>query len=216
MNDFISKNKTLSLILGLIGTLIIGGLGSGVWEYILKPLFSHSINFILDLSTLGMDTFKNSIYEEISQGFSEKNSIKNYTLIIGFLIGFYLISILSVFRKLRNLKKENEPIYIDFNSDKDKELTKISLRIKIFLFFVICFSITLLVNTKRLDYINESILYYNKLKTIITPYITDKELKLLDSRYAQIKNKEDYQTIINELLKVSESNNIIIKKRDIW
>lgn len=63
MKEFIKKHKALSWVLGILGTLIIGGLGSGVWEILLKPALSFLsngvINFLVDTSA----SFSNEIYQ---------------------------------------------------------------------------------------------------------------------------------------------------------
>lgn len=62
-------------ILGFIGALIIGGLGNGVWVYVLEPAFTWSLTGILNIATLGVQTFKDELYREIAKGLHEESSL---------------------------------------------------------------------------------------------------------------------------------------------
>ncbi|OCR45574.1 hypothetical protein A4220_03480 [Acinetobacter pittii] len=82
MKEFIKKHKALSWVLGILGTLIIGGLGSGVWEILLKPALSFLsngvINFLVDTSA----SFSNEIYQSISMRSLDRFQAKTYSLIV--------------------------------------------------------------------------------------------------------------------------------------
>ena len=220
INNFFNTYPKIKYLFYFAGTLVVGGLGSGVWEYILKPLFSNGVDFILDLSTLGIETFKNSVYEEISQGFSEKNSIKIYNLFITLLMGSFVIFFLLMFDRIKAIK---EKLILTENTEKKKEkknieleVSNIEIKLRIFIFLTSCFFLILLIYTKKLDYINNSIIYYTKLKDITSPYVSDLELKKITSNFAQIKNKNDYVSLINKLHSISEENNLKINKEYIW
>ena len=220
INNFFNTYPKIKYLFYFAGTLVVGGLGSGVWEYILKPLFSNGVDFILDLSTLGIETFKNSVYEEISQGFSEKNSIKIYNLFITLLMGSFVIFFLLMFDRIKAIK---EKLILTENTEEKKEkknieleVSNIEIKLRIFIFLTSCFFLILLIYTKKLDYINNSIIYYTKLKDITSPYVSDLELKKITSNFAQIKNKNDYVSLINKLHSISEENNLKINKEYIW
>lgn len=220
INNFFNTYPKIKYLFYFAGTLVVGGLGSGVWEYILKPLFSNGVDFILDLSTLGIETFKNSVYEEISQGFSEKNSIKIYNLFITLLMGSFVIFFLLMFDRIKAIK---EKLILTENTKEKKEkknieleVSNIEIKLRIFIFLTSCFFLILLIYTKKLDYINNSIIYYTKLKDITSPYVSDLELKKITSNFAQIKNKNDYVSLINKLHSISEENNLKINKEYIW
>lgn len=65
----------MKAVVYLIGSLLVGGLGNGVWEYILEPTLSEGTSLILSIATLGAQTIKDDIYVDISRGFHEKYSV---------------------------------------------------------------------------------------------------------------------------------------------
>lgn len=81
MKEFIKENKVLSWALGILGTLIIGGLGSGVWEVALKPLFSFLGNGIISFLVNKSTSFSNEIYQIISMRSLDRFQAKIYSLI---------------------------------------------------------------------------------------------------------------------------------------
>lgn len=212
---FMKNNKLAYITLGIFGSILIGALGSGVWEYLLKPFFSHSINFILDVSTLGMDKFKNSIYEEVSKGFSEKNSISTYSFITMIYLGFLFMMILILFRKIKNKK-----INLDEEDNAPKELNnsyqKLIRRFYILSSLSILLFMIIMVQNIKLQYINTSIIYYKQLLNIVAPYISEQEIKIYNSKFSLIKNKEEYEKLVDELYDISYDNKLEFKKRDIW
>ncbi|MDN5068036.1 hypothetical protein [Aliarcobacter butzleri] len=212
---FMKNNKLTYITLCILGSILIGALGSGVWEYLLKPFFSHSINFILDVSTLGMDKFKNSIYEEVSQGFSEKNSISTYSFITMIYLGFLFTMILILFRKIKNKKinldeEDNAPKEFNNSYQKLIKIFYILSSLSILLFMII------MVQNIKLQYINTSIIYYKQLLNIVAPYLSEQEIKIYNSKFSLIKNKEEYEKLVDELYDISYDNKLEFKKRDIW
>jgi hypothetical protein len=81
-----------------------------------------------------------------------------------------------------------------------------------FLFFIIfytIFAVTIysfdLVKTK---YINEAVTYYEQLVAIVTPYIEEQQINHMNSEFAQINSKADYELVINNLLEVVDENSL--------
>jgi hypothetical protein len=68
-------------ILGTLTALVVGGIGNGVWEYILEPGFRGSASVLLSVATLGVEAFKDDIYLEIAKGFHEKQSVSTANLL---------------------------------------------------------------------------------------------------------------------------------------
>ncbi|MFX4266806.1 hypothetical protein ACOL29_03990 [Aliarcobacter butzleri] len=204
INNFIKNNKTISVIIGFIGTVLIASISNGVWEYLLKPLLFFSINLILDLSTLGIESFKNSIYQSISRGFTEKISLLTFMYITFMVVAFMMSSLLIIFRRYRKrLNKTRKKL----NSKKNLLI----LSILIFSYFILTF-----IQNSQLLYINNAIIHYKQLISISTPYISEQELKVFNSRFSLIKNKNDYEKLINDLYIILEKNNLEVERINVW
>ena len=109
-------NNYIKIGLGILATILLGAIGSGVWEYLLKPFFEFGTKFILNIATLGIETFKNDIYLQIAKGFMEKASSDNLKM----LNTFYVIMIVAYFLFI---KTRINDISKNFNEEKSLDET---------------------------------------------------------------------------------------------
>ena len=105
------KNKLVKIILGVIGTILIGAIGSGVWERFLSPLIDSTASRLASLFSLVSKSYANSLYSDIGKG--NLGTIGHFVMIpymlvltIMFLYPFSLI--FSMSKKLRKLKSATE------------------------------------------------------------------------------------------------------------
>ena len=132
------------------------------------------------------------IYKEIAKGHHERISLTILNLIIGGLIGTILgLFTVRFFRK----KKNNE----------DQEPSRKKTRRFIVVLYLIFSSVFLVVHNTRTIYINISITYYSQLLVISSPFLTEPDRLSLASRFSQIQNRHDYDTIIAELINIIKS-----------
>ncbi len=127
------------VVLGLAGALLMGGLGNGVWEYVLEPMLAWSLHGILNIATLGVQSFKDALYREIAKGFHEESSLVlaitfNY-LIAGAVI-FTLLQmkqrakkILGEIEETNNELDELEKELVNSKEEKSKSIESLKDRI---------------------------------------------------------------------------------------
>lgn len=91
------------IVTSLIGALVVGGLGNGVWEYILEPAFAWSLHGLLNIATLGVQSYKDDLYREIAKGFHEESSLalaNTLNYLIACAVVFGLLQLLQRSKKL--------------------------------------------------------------------------------------------------------------------
>lgn len=125
-------------ILGVVAALFIGGLGNGIWEYVLEPAFAWSATGILNIATLGIQSFKDDIYSEIAKGFHEESSLSlantfYYLLGYGVAFGFFLLTrkIKDMLSKISSVNKELGDIEAAVNGNTDVDKSKNDIRMHI-------------------------------------------------------------------------------------
>lgn len=205
-----SKIKT-KITLGVLGTIVVGILTNALWD-VLKPATKFLYEFILNVSILGIDKFKDSIYLDIAKGHHEVFSLKTYSLIIGVLMSFIVLSILITARRVL---QENEnhavanAIYKFFTWPK-------LITAKSFLVFILIYTVFVVtifsLNLAKDTYINDATTYYEQILSITAPYISSEEYLQTKSEFAQIKNKADYQSVIKKLELMASEHNLEIPK----
>lgn len=108
-------NKIVKFVLGTIGAVVIGAIGSGVWEYIFQPALRSGSNILLEVATLGIESFKNDLYRDVAKGYREQAS---YSLLLSFtslLISGYIVGCLIMFSKVKDMIKAEQETLADLN-----------------------------------------------------------------------------------------------------
>ena len=174
----------------IFGTVFLGALGSGLWETILKPTSTHIVEFIVDVVFGTFTGIQDYIYKDISSLEREITGRTLLSVILGSISGIVIAICIYSLREPKKEEKAPIPKFI----------------ILLYGIFVITFT---LFTVGKAGYIIEKQNKYLKLKMIISPYITHKELLLLDSKFALIGNIEQYDKLILEMQNVAIKNNTI-------
>jgi hypothetical protein len=228
-------NPRTKLIGGVLAAIVLGAVGNGFWQYILEPLLTKSSRAMLDLATLGVESFKNDLYREIAKGFHEKASNALYVqfnLLFGYLLLVVLMFLPIMIRKLAQRKAAalmEELWSIEAQVEKKTpsvdELRETLRNIKpqrflwfvyaLFFVVIVAFSAQL-VELERDKYVNSAVTHYFQLKRIVSPYIDQKELKVLDSRFAQVQSAKDYIAIISHMSTIAKHSDAMIPEFEVW
>ena len=86
--------KSTKVVLGIIGTIILGALGSGFWDLCLRDFFTWIGHGILSATTLGITSVRDSFYVEIAKGRTDRVGI--YLLTFAF---FFFGALMGVFMR---------------------------------------------------------------------------------------------------------------------
>jgi hypothetical protein len=189
-------------ILGIIGSVVLGALGSGLWNEVFAPVGSRLARGLMSLLTLGMSSARDSIYESAAKGFSERPSVALLT-IFGLTI-FYAPLAFLVFRfffppRLAMQSREN-------TDDQARELARWR-RITFYLTLVLCFvGAVFFVQTLFIGYTNTVVARFNQQLAIATPYLTPEQRNMLLARFALIKSRQDFVAVFHELNEVARSH----------
>lgn len=96
------------VVLGLAGALLMGGLGNGVWEYVLEPMLAWSLHGILNIATLGVQSFKDALYQEIAKGFHEESSLVLAITFNYLIAGAVIFALLQMKQRAKKILSEIE------------------------------------------------------------------------------------------------------------
>lgn len=186
----------------IIGGLLAAFLGS-VFNRITDPLLDFSSEVLLNIITFGIKKYKDQTYQEIAKNLHESISMELLTLIILAMCTAIFMLFVVLFLKKRFIKFGLKFKKLIMNREKKW--------VKILLFFYIVFTIALALSSLlRITFINQSVTYYNQLFNIAAPFINEDERLMMRSKFGQIQSKDNYDEIINSLLKVARQNNLQI------
>lgn len=236
----------MKALLGVIVALIIGGLGNGVWEYILEPIFAWSIAGILNIATLGVETFKDELYQEIAKGFHEESSLAlanalYYWVGYGVAVGLFLFTrkTKKLMSRIENSREDIDQLEARVVGDSEPSEPEVDLHTRIsslraknskqalkaksihkaayFLFaFGIAFFAWMMIGVAKDRYINTAIVHYEQSLSIVMPLSTDKELATFKSRFARIGSKSDYEALIADIAHVGDRGDLKLPDFEAW
>lgn len=190
----ISINK--KHVIYVIGTIVLGALGSGLWDLAIKPSLAFTIEFFVDVVLGAFKDIQNTIYTDIASLDREITGRLLVSFGMGGMMGVVTVLVVGTFR------------------DRDKEARKISagppkFYVALFGLFVFVFTTftagqTGYVIGKQNDYL--------QLKRIVSPYLSEGERLNIDSEFSLIGSMEEYLELMDKMKIVASENDVEIPK----
>jgi len=200
----------------LIGIIVVGALGSMLWEVGLSPLFHmcfQGINYVLVLLSSG---YENNIYKMASYGFYEGYSLNLYIMLYVVMISAYFI--LFIYseqfhrdRAMRTMTSEKLKIEIEKSKLMSLELSKILNKKLLGVGLIFLIIIGLYQGTIHTT-VNRVVTETRNNIEIVAPYIEDNEYKGLYSEFYNMDSKADYNKLKGELTTIYEKTNMNYKE----
>lgn len=192
------------LLLWLSGTLVIGALGSGLWEVAFKPGLYWLGNALLDIGTLGLTSLRDGIYEEIARGSYERASEKTFSILVGIFAGMPITAITIAL--LSSRKAEGPP----------SRLMGLLRYQRVIILLGVALSAFLIIQSARLIYINRAANHLEQLQRIVAPYVPPEQGIVYASRASQLHTRQQYVELLDELTEVAKKNNAYVPTFDIY
>lgn len=189
-------------------TVALGAIGSGAWEWMLKPFIMGASEFGLNVATLGMRSFKDSLYRDIALGLHEESSLRLHTAVFFFLPLFMLGFATGSLRfRTRKSKAEIEATTLD------RVMEKLIRPMLVIFIFLIVFSV---VQANQLTYINRAVTHFHQLLAIVGPYVREEERVLYKSQFAQISSGDDYAKLTTTLENICRAKSLKVPAFVVW
>ncbi|MGM0642024.1 MAG: hypothetical protein ACQESN_11455 [Thermotogota bacterium] len=188
LTKHMSIKTIFTFILGIIGTIILGAIGSGIWERLLSPSLDWFFRTIVSIiSTISLN-YKDSIYKGAALGFHEIYSFKAFVMIILLFLLTLIVAVKIYQMQVLQIKPKNEEGY--------------EKRFKPFLLMtIICIalSFTVLFAIKRHEEVNQTVTYVVRSLDILRPHIGEQEYHLKMANFYQVQNAEDFYLLDKNL-----------------
>lgn len=208
----VKNNKSfLKSITSLLGLLLIGAIGSGLWEIFLKDLLYNIGNIFVDGISFFYSDYVNSLYENVGKDgsvFAILPGLVLITLIIGFPL-LVLTFLIFIYRK--TIKKGDEinievktPKLISYILKSRKALIAIAILMSIYNSITYTNLFIREVTTLRARN------YIERTSEIIRPNMTEEEFLKLRSKYRQIDNKEKFENTLSQIISYAERDSIVL------
>jgi hypothetical protein len=217
------------------GVIVLGAMGSGLWDLIAKPGLSHFGRFVLNVVTLGSQSARNAAYLSAALDPTPLSSL----FIIHLLVMVPIFPVIFVFLAefvlplvSGRLKREVEGVMNDDENKKEEEkrsqvdvifkgrrrhlyLVRRAAAVLTILFSLALFGMGYVAS----KVINQSVLIwrvFNANVKICGPYLSDPQEKRLRALFAAMKSRSDYKVIEDELQDIAKRNGILLRDEKLW
>ncbi len=182
-----NKNNIFEIIAGVMATILLGAIGSGLWEKLLSPFLDYTSEKVIEIASYISNGYLDRLYSNAPNiSYNGKIFLLFYLVLIFFFFSMFIFSLHS--------KKENETIglWIRIYTVLYKGWFAIILWGAL---LITCYigSATTMTAIKIDVYSNESM-------EILRPFIGEKEYLILRSEYLRVDSKDSY-ILFNEKLK---------------
>ncbi|HAW53378.1 MAG TPA: hypothetical protein DCX54_13795 [Flavobacteriales bacterium] len=189
----------LKIIGAGLATIILGAIGSGVWEKLLSPGIKNLSELTTSTLSFLSQTYSDSIYMRAAY-------IETYSQVDQGAIMLFLMASVWLFVFALSSKTDNSLLSMLHRAITDQFKGWYGILFSSFLIILLLF----LMATDTT--VNEIKKYSVMNMEIVRPYIGKSEYLMLRSKYLRIKNKSDFNSFLNDLYDLSEKSNVEIKK----
>jgi hypothetical protein len=201
-------NPKVKWLVGITGALLLGALGSGLWEYVLQPAFGWAGSAALDVGTLGLERYKDGVYQEIARGNPQNISVFLLSLTI-FLFVAFLGVVTGFVAGVRQFRKESL-------SEEGEIATPSRTTFRIGVAAIVFAAGWMAISSARAGYVNRAQVHYEQLLATTAPHMATEERVGSRSAFAQIQSREDFITVLSTLNEIAHKNRLEIPEFEVW
>ena len=175
---------------GILGTIVLGALGSGLWSVLFAPLGSFLVKFTLSLVTLGISSARDHVYASAASGYTERPSVMLLCFFGAtvFMVPFGLIAFYVATRRALRIRGSMRAEY-QSREKRGKYVFRILLPTEVLLGSVLFVQILLV------GYTNTIISRFHQALAIAKPHLSQQEYDQFVARFAKVKTRQDFLAV---------------------
>ncbi|MDZ5636924.1 hypothetical protein [Janthinobacterium sp. GMG1] len=177
-------------ILGMVGVIVLGALGSALWDFS-KPVLSSLIASIANFSTLGFESLRDGFYANAARSLGRPVGIGYAITLILSMVSLFLGAVFHV---------------LSLSETEKSKMTMIARS-----YMMMCFIIAIIsfAQLSQRTYVMQLANYYEILEVRASPFMSELEIKKTRALFSQVQTKIDFlnvtETLANKLRIAGES-----------
>jgi hypothetical protein len=221
-------NQATKIVGGAVLTVVLGAIGSGVWERLLSPAWAWVVRGALTVITLGIDSASDAIYATVAKGHTERYSLLTYVFINMIMVAIPVLGLL--YRRMENSEKlaeederwdamcaaGDEAGLDSMRAERHSKLARLQTMLGGVLWLLLLLSAWNFTNSVSLVYANGAISHFNQSLMIVGPYMSVVEEKEMKSDFARIATKADYVRLIQSIEGKASEHGVKLPKFTVW
>ncbi len=218
----LNGRKLLKLGLTVVGAILVGALGSGLWDAVLRPVFRALSYGILDLASFGWQSYRSGVYREIAEKSPTTNLDTLYCvgLLVSMIVFAMLLTLFNVRPRIRPVKPETEA---ERNESSKKIIRRWVLRpffhpvpFYLYIAFLVVLITMPMVMFARNSYVTRAISHYEQDLRIAAPYVDVGRREIIESQFSQIQDRKGYTDVVGQLEKVAREHGQFVPEFKPW
>jgi hypothetical protein len=223
--ESVKTNSVVKWVVWVLGVIVLGALGSGFWEIVLKPAFVHASYGLMTLSSLGIESVRTGIYEGIATGSTSRAGVQTLNLVT--LLTVALSALVFNYFLIHYVESQRERKRLDGSAEQRKSPEELIQQLRKLLkfqrgllywlgFWILLMSGMLLVDLSRVFYENAAVVHFQQALKIAAPYLSDTDRATVESRFAQIHSKSEYVAIVDGLARTATEHGQQVPAFNAW
>ena len=218
--------------LWLLGAIVVKILASSLSDSLVMPALHTVSRWVLDIASLGLASYKNSVYKQIAaddQYVAPYNAYLTSTVMFVTMLGaaaIYTFYLSSAYRRqaerasraLSGAPQNPEPQIADDALNRRFLKTVRVLRFMAY-FFAVYVGLSVasqFISVTRVSYETSAQAHFHHVMRIVSPYLEPRELAQVESEFAQIGSREDYLRLLSRLEGQCKAHGKTVPKFDPW
>lgn len=168
--------------INVVYTIILSIVAAAIWEKLLSKTFDNLVTYVFSYGNRFIQWISDLAYSRIAEGVYVNVAYYIFIVIVSCILGVFTIIIW-------NLDYTNKD-----TSNKEKDIFNRKSKC-IFRCVIGIFYISFLMFLLATNFINDNITKTTNNIEIISPYISEEQYKLINSKFHTIKSKDDYENL---------------------
>jgi hypothetical protein len=223
----VKTNSIVRWVAGVLGLLVLGALGNGLWESVLRPVIVRTSYGLMSLSSLGIQSVRTGIYERIATGSTSRTSVETLGVVTFLMVMLCMLVVRDFYTNysdFREYQKRRDGRVVaepqENPEERWKRLRKLNTIVGVAIYSLGFTNLLLvgmlLVNLSRVSYENSAVVHFQQALKIASPYLTDSDRAIVESKFAQIHSKAEYVAILDGLAKTAKEHGQQVPLFNAW
>lgn len=215
ITKIMTSSKWLRFVAASFGVIVLGAIGSGVWDVFLHDVFNSVGDSMLRALTWAFSSFADSMYKSVSRDPISKLSLLPYLALITTIILFPWAFVVILRRTLAQDRKELvDGPKEDDDTDRDQRIEEIDKYRRSGLQWVLPFAFLITLMYASFFYQDthsiRAAMFVERSIAIVAPQVGQATTVKLTASFRSIENAEDFYALEDELRQIAETHSITL------